>query len=197
MTEREFLLASTSPWRRQLLESVGLRFQCVDPEVDERAVTIADPGELVRELARRKASAVWSKRPECWVLGADQMLYDEHGVWGKPDNPEEHFERLKAMRGQSHTLVTGFCIIPGDDAAYVSTEETRLWVRSDLEDSELRAYVATGEGSQCAGGYAIEGLGAFLFDRVDGDYTNILGLPLFRVLDVLRLLGWRFTGDAS
>ena len=123
MTEREFLWPHESlPASRVCRSSVS----GIDPEVDERAVTIADPGELVRELARRKASAVWSKRPECWVLGADQMLYDEHGVWGKPDNPEEHFERLKAMRGQSHTLVTGFCIIPGDDAAYVSTEETRL-----------------------------------------------------------------------
>ncbi len=194
MNDQEFLLASTSRWRRQLLESAGLRFRCVDPLVDERSVTLSDPVELVCELARQKALAVWTRHPDCWVLGADQMLYDEDGVWGKPADATEHIQRLKAMRGRAHTLVTGVCIIPGAGDAHISTEFTRLWMRGDLEDHELEAYVATGEGSGCAGGYAVEGLGAFLFSKIEGDYTNILGLPIIRVLDVLRTMGWRFTG---
>jgi septum formation protein len=162
--------------------------------VDERAVCIADPLDLVKELARRKAAAVATKNPGRWVLGADQMLFDETGVWGKPADSREHFERLCAMRGRSHTLATGYCIFAGDQGPWVDVELTELWVRGDLEDAEIAAYVATGEGSQCAGGYAIEGKGAFLFSRYSGDYANILGLPIFRVLDVLRREGWRFEG---
>jgi septum formation protein len=195
MTEHELILASTSPWRRQLLESAGLNFRCVAPGIDERSVTMDDPVALVKELALQKASAVSARHPKAWVLGADQMLFDKDGVFGKPENPADHFERLQAMRGQAHTLVTGYCVIPGAGPAVIGVEHTELWVRPDLEDSELLAYVNSGEGSQCAGGYAIEGLGSFLFSRYEGDYTNILGLPIFRLMDVLRTSGWRFTGE--
>jgi len=162
--------------------------------VDERAVQLSDPLELVKELARRKARAVAKAHPGRLVVGAEQMLFDEAGSWGKPANPVEHFERLCAMRGQSHTLATGYCIIAGEQQRCLDVELTKLWVRADIEEAEIAAYVATGEGSQCAGGYAIEGKGAFLFSRYEGDYSNILGLPLFRVLDVLRSEGWRFEG---
>lgn len=192
MPDHELLLASTSRWRREILESAGIQTRCIAPGVDERAVRIEDPVALVQELAHQKAAAVASQHSGRWVLGADQMLFDEFGVWGKPANPEEHFERLCAMRGRGHTLATGFCVITGDEKPIIDVELTTLQVRADLEDAELRAYVATGEGSQCAGGYAIEGRGAFLFAGYQGDYTNILGLPIFRVLDVLRRHGWRF-----
>jgi septum formation protein len=192
MAEPELLLASTSRWRRAILESAGIRTRCVAPGVDERAVHIEDPVALVQELAYQKAAAVAKRYPSSWVLGADQMLFDAIGVWGKPANPQEHLERLCAMRGESHKLATGFCVMRGEEPPVIDVEITTLHVRIDLTEAELRAYVATGEGSQCAGGYAIEGRGAFLFSSYEGDYTNILGLPIFRVFDVLRRQGWRF-----
>lgn len=195
----QLILASTSPWRRQILCSAGLDVSCVPPLVDETEVDLDDPIALVRELARRKALAVAGRHPEAWVIGADQVVFDPEQpqrIWGKPPHPEEHLRRLLAMRGRWHALVTGVVIWTPREELAVVHEQTRLLVRSDLEDVELSRYVDTGEGSGCAGGYAAEGLGGFLFERIEGDWFNVLGLPLFRVLDVLRARGWRFGVDA-
>ena len=185
------ILASTSPWRRRMLECAGLAPQVVAPGVDEQTVQDDDPIRLVRELARLKAGAVAAQHPEAWVIGADQVLFDGRGIHGKPSSEEEHLGRLLSMRGQTHLLVTGYRIVgPGIDVW--DHETTRLTLRSDLEVEELRRYVASGEASNCAGGYAIEGHGVFLFSEIDGDYFNVLGLPLLRVLDALRAHGWRY-----
>jgi septum formation protein len=193
----ELILASTSPTRRALLEAAGLRVTCVGPGVDERAASagLTDPVEIASRLARAKALAVAARYPEAFVLGADQVVTDGVEVWGKPANPEEHLRQLQRLRGRPHDLVSSYCLLgPATDAAPASdegVERTRLWVRADLDDDELRAYVATGEGAGCAGGYAIEGRGGQLFERVDGDWYNILGLPMFRVISALRRQGWR------
>lgn len=207
------ILASTSPWRRRILQDAGLEVHCVPPEVDED-IGLSDPVALVRELAARKASAVAARYPDAWVIGADQVAFDPERpqeIWGKPPGPEEHLRRLLAMRGRRHRLVTGYALAvplpaetppstgsrpPVAGEIVVAHEHTDLTVRGDLEEEELRRYVATGEGSGCAGGYAAEGRGAFLFERIDGDWFNVLGLPLFRVLDLLRARGWRF-GEAE
>jgi septum formation protein len=98
---------------------------------------------------------------------------------------------LRSMVGRRHALVTAVALV-GPGFADTVTEETVLSVRADLDDAELEAYVATGEGSGCAGGYAAEGRGAFLFERIEGDFFNVLGLPLLRVIGLLRARGWRF-----
>lgn len=193
----QLILASTSPWRRRILHDAGLPVRCEAPGVDESTVTSKDPIVLVRELARRKAHAVAERHPSDWTLGADQVAYDTETleIWGKPPDPAEHLRRLKSMRGRRHTLVTGFALVTPEGTT-VKHERSDLWMRADLQDAELERYVATGEGSGCAGGYAAEGLGAFLFERVEGDWFNVLGLPLFRVLGLLRARGWRF-GEES
>ena len=178
-----------------MLESAGLPVHCEAPGVDERAVTLSDPVELARHLALAKARAVAERHPDAWVLGADQVAWDGSEVFGKPTDPEDHFARLAAMRGTTHDLVTGFALL-GPELRHLEHVRTRLAVRGDLTDAELRAYVATGEGSGCAGGYAVEGRGVFLFEHIDGSWHNVLGLPLLRVLDVLRAHGWRF-GEAA
>jgi septum formation protein len=189
------VLASTSPMRRQLLAAAGLDALGVAPGVDESAVTADSPVQLVRELARRKAHAVAVAHPDAWVVGSDQVIFDpDHGEpWGKPADGAQHLERLQALRGRVHHLVTGLCLV-GPEGEEVEHELTRLRVRADLGDDELAAYVATGEASGCAGGYAVEGRGAFLFEVVDGDWNNVLGLPLFRLFTLLRKRGWRFGG---
>ena len=191
----DLILASTSPWRRRILTDAGVDARAVAPGVDESEVTASDPVYLVEELARRKAAAVAALHPEAWVIGADQVAYalnDPSEIWGKPKDPAAHLEQLRRLRGSTHVLITGFAILaPGFQE--VGHETTTMYGRPDLTDAELQAYVDTGEGTHCAGGYAAEGRGGFLFERADGDWFNVLGLPLFRVLGALRRHGWRFT----
>jgi len=184
------VLASTSASRRQMLRDAGFAVVFEAPGVDE-GIEESDPARRAVALAVRKAEAVRARHPDAWVLAADQVVTDGTEVWGKPSDAAEHLARLQSMRGRWHDLVTGFVLL-GPGIRESGVERTRLWVRDDLEDEELRAYVDTSEGRDCAGGYAIEGRGAFLFSRIEGDWFNILGLPLLRVLDLLRGQGWRF-----
>ena len=191
---RPLLLASTSPWRRKMLADAGVFARGVAPGVDEDSDQPV-PSQRAIDLARRKALAVFEQHPEALVLGADQVVPNGNAIWGKPADPVAHLAQLQQLRGASHELVTGWCLV-SQDGETTGHAVTRMVGRSDLTDAELRAYVATGEGSGCAGGYAAEGQGAFLFERIDGDWNNVLGLPLFDVLTALRARGWRFTGSA-
>jgi septum formation protein len=192
----DLILASTSPWRKQILVDAGLEVRAEPSHVDESKVSALDPVYLVEELAIRKAKAVANRFPDAWVIGADQVAHDVQRpseIWGKPGDPVAHLEQLRRIRGRAHTLITGFAVVA---PAFTETgsETTVMFGRADLEDAELQAYVDTEEGRFCAGGYAAEGRGGFLFERIDGDWFNVLGLPLFRILSVLRRHGWRF-GD--
>jgi septum formation protein len=196
---RELILASTSAYRRQLLAAAGIQVRCEAPEVDERAAEDAiraeDPVVLARELARIKAIAVARRHPQALVIGADQVGYDpdEPGVrFGKPLDAVDHLDRLRSLVGRRHVLVTGLALIGGGHEI-VEHETTEMVVRSDVEDAELAAYVATAEGAGCAGGYAVEGRGIFLFERIEGDWTNVIGLPIPRLIGLLRACGWRFS----
>ena len=184
-----------------MLEAAGIPVVAAPSNVDERALEAAldsdEPMEIALMLARAKAERVARDHPRHIVLGADQVLWDGRQVIGKPDGPDDHLARLKAMRGKTHELLTAWCVVaPHSDegGVRVGVTRTHLTMRADLLDAELASYVATGEGSGCAGGYAIEGHGAWLFERVDGDWNNIIGLPLFDVISVLRDLGVRYGG---
>lgn len=193
---RPIVLASTSPWRAALLRDAGIVAVCEAPGVDERAVVIAEPSALASELARRKAWAVAPRHPDAWVIGADQVVTDGREIWGKPVDADDHLARLRGMVGMAHQLVTGWCVV-GPEGEAGGVVVTTMRVRADLEDAELRAYVATGEGTGCAGGYAAEGRGAFLFEAIDGEWSNVIGLPMSAVLGELRRRGWRFRGEAA
>jgi septum formation protein len=192
---RPLVLASTSASRRALLESAGIPARSEAPGVDERAFSDPDPVRLVRTLALAKANAVAERFPGALVLGADQVAVHPERPdepFGKPESEERHFEMLAGMRGRTHVLVTGFALVTSGADDEVGHEQTTLRVRSDLTDEELWAYVRSGEGRGCAGGYRAEGRGAFLFEAIEGDWFNVLGLPVLRVLDALRRRGWRF-----
>ncbi|MGK0347691.1 MAG: septum formation protein [Myxococcota bacterium] len=188
---RTLLLASTSQWRRQMLRSAGVQAVGIAPGVTEES-TVADPVARAIELAQRKAHAVFATHPDALVIGADQVVTDGAEIWGKPRGDSDHLARLQRMRGVSHDLVTGWCVLSADGET-TGHASTTMHVRSDLTNEELEAYVASGEGSGCAGGYAAEAQGGFLFERVDGDWNNVIGLPLFQLLTVLRAHGWRYT----
>ncbi len=145
--------------------------------------------------AEAKAAAVAEDNPHDWVLGADQVAHQDGEMFGKPRDAADHLERLRSMRGRTHALVTAWVLVgPGEAARGVCT--TRMHVRADLEEAEIRAYVLSGEGSGCAGGYAAEGHGGALFARVEGDWFNVIGLPVLDVLEALRARGWRMGGPA-
>ena len=190
---RELILASTSPWRRQILENCGIKVHAIPSNVDESQCTERDPVVHAATLARWKAHAVAQTEPRAVVLGADQVMWDGQQVFGKPKDSGTHFEMLYSMRGRDHWLVTAFCIVHGE-VMEEGVSKTRLRVRQDLSDEEIRRYVATEEGRFCAGGYAIEKHGAWLFEETEGDWFNIVGLPLFDVLSCLRRMGWTYGG---
>ena len=184
------ILASTSPWRRALLERAGVPCESLAPEVDERACALTEPVALAEALALLKARAVAARRPGALVLGADQVVHLDGRVFHKPSSPEEHRRELLALRGRTHELVTGVALLgPGTERVF--HKRTRLTFREDLSEAEIDAYVASGEGSGCAGGYEIERRGAWLCASIEGSWFNVVGLPVLRVLGELRRLGWR------
>ena len=183
---RPLVLASTSPARRALLEQVGLRFVAEAPEVAEALDPAGDPVEQARALALAKARAVAARRPDALVIGADQVLVLEGRVLGKPADEVDARAQLARMAGRRHALITAVALV--GDGIWQGQEKTTLQVRP-LTGGEIDAYVATGEWRGCAGGYRLEGRGLALFERIEGDPTNVLGLPVPLLLGELRRRG--------
>ena len=188
------LLASASPARRRLLEQAGIAHRVMVSGVDEEAISAADPTVLVQLLAAAKASAVRERlaaEPQRdavqAVLGCDSVLAFEGEVFGKPADAAEAIARWQRMRGGWGELHTGHCLLPGPAAGPEQLERrvcvTTRVLFAELSDAQIAAYVASGEPLQCAGGFALEGRGGCCVERLDGCYSNVIGLslPLLRV----------------
>ncbi len=179
------VLASTSPQRRTILEQLGIPFEVVTPRSVERGPPVADPVELVREHARRKARSVEGEL----VLGVDTAVVLDGRVYGKPADETEAQAMLEALGGRTHEVVSGICLIgPGFEA--VDHAVTRVTFRP-LGARDVTAYLATGEWDTRAGAYAIQGRGAALVERIEGDYLNVVGLPTSLLV---RMLAERLPG---
>jgi septum formation protein len=182
------LLASRSPQRRAILEQLGVPFEVVLPQFEE-AVGDDDPVATVRENARGKARAVAGVADERPVLGVDTEVVVEGRVFGKPGNAAEAEAMLEALAGRTHEVVSGLCLLtPGWEK--LEHEVTRVSFR-ELDARDLAAYIGTGEWEGRAGGYAVQGRGAALVERIEGDYLNVVGLPAALLV---RLLAQRFPG---
>jgi septum formation protein len=183
------LLASTSPQRRAILEQLGLPFDVVAPRYEEDDPPGAAPVDLVREHAAGKARSVAAEARGRPVLGVDTAVVLDGRVYGKPQTAEEATAMLEALAGKTHEVVSGLCLItPGWEA--VEHDVTRVTFRP-LTGRDLASYVASGEWEGRAGGSAIQGLGAALVERIDGDYLNVVGLPAALLV---RLLAERAAG---
>jgi septum formation protein len=170
-----FLLASTSPQRRAILEQLGLPFDVVAPRYEENDAPGADPVELVRAHAAGKARSVAREAGDRPVLGVDTAVVLNGRVFGKPAGADEAAEMLEALGGETHEVVSGLCLLtPGWEV--VEHELTQVTFR-ELTARDLAGYVASGEWEGRAGSYAIQGLGAALVSRIEGDYLNVVGLP--------------------
>jgi septum formation protein len=182
------LLASRSPQRRAILEQLGVPFEVVLPQFEE-AVGGSDPIETVRENARGKARSIAEVAAERPVLGVDTEVVVGGRVFGKPGNASEAEAMLEALAGRTHEVVSGLCLLtPGWEE--LEHEVTRVSFRA-LDARDLAAYIGTGEWEGRAGAYAVQGRGAALVERIEGDYLNVVGLPAALLV---RLFAERFPG---
>ncbi len=166
---------------------VGLEVEALAPPVDEASILADTPEGLALARARGKAESLVG--PDRVVIGSDQVVHLDGVTYGKPRSPEEHRAQLAALRGRTHALTDGVVIVaPHARVAFLVTAYVTL--RADVSDAEIAAYVASEDASGCAGGYRVEGPGAWLVDHVDGDWFTVVGLPIYRVLGELRALGW-------
>lgn len=188
----KIILASTSVYRKQLLERLGFDFVCEDPELDERPFQELglSPQDLAERLAYEKARAVFNRYPDCIVLGGDQLGEIEGQILGKPHSFENAFSQIKMMNNKSHSLITSICILsPGNEKIY--TDITKLKMRN-LSDDQIKTYLNKDEPYDCAGSYKLECLGISLFESIDGDdHNSIMGLPLMKLAQIFTDLGVR------
>ena len=183
------ILASSSPRRRDLLSSLGLQFQVVTPEIQE----ILSPHETARDFALRvaekKALVVGDTFPQAWVIGADTVVVIEGEILGKPHDRDDAKRMLQQLADREHVVVTGYVLVKvAEDKKDSGVEETRVKINS-LEEREIDWYVNTGEPLDKAGGYAIQGKGAFMVEWIEGSYTNVVGLPLCQIMKLFKKAG--------
>ena len=182
------VLASQSPRRRELLSRMGLDFSIQTPTVDEDAFTAPEPVELVKLLSREKARQVAAGLTgDTLVIAADTVVVRDGTVLGKPSSPQEAEAMLASLSGRSHLVCTGVTAARGGRAV-TEAEVTRVTFRS-LDREEIRRYVATGEPLDKAGAYGIQGLGALLVSGIQGDYSNVVGLPVCLLGQMLKQFG--------
>jgi septum formation protein len=178
-SRKALVLASASPRRVQLLRQVGAEFTVVDPGPDRAWPGNAEPRHGVRALALEKARRGALRKPGCVVIGADTLVVSRGRRFGKPANDREAFDMLSRLHGRTHEVWTGIAVVSGDEQR-TGAECTRVQF-AKLTDADIRAYVKTGEPLDKAGAYAIQGRAAQFVKRVEGDYSNIVGLPLARL----------------
>ena len=181
------ILASGSPRRRELLSSLGLEFEVYKPDVDESHSEHEEPEELCARLSRLKAEAVAQRFPEAVVIAADTIVVIDGLVLGKPRDREDAISMLGILQGREHEVLTGLTVCFGGKVM-THVEHTLVRFRK-LNDSEIRAYTATGECDDKAGGYAVQGKGSLLVEGITGDYFNVVGLPVCRLGLMLHKLG--------
>ncbi|MGD1023155.1 MAG: Maf family protein [Candidatus Sulfotelmatobacter sp.] len=195
------ILASASPRRQELLRNAGIPFTVQPADIDESPRAGEAAQECAERLAREKALAVFRIHPQSYVLGADTIVVVDDIILGKPHDADDAARMLRLLSGRTHAVITGVCLVgPGAIGAVVSRQlpvgsrtetasETTLVTFCELSESEIRDYVATGEPMDKAGAYGIQGIASRWIPRIEGDYSNVVGLPVARVYAMLRERG--------
>ena len=186
---KKIILASSSPRRKELLEKIGLKFEVEPGDYEEIVDTDLEPHEMVRKLSREKAEAVARKHNSGVVIAADTVVLIDGKILGKPKSPAEAKKMLRALSGKSHAVITGFTIIDTAERRILSKAvETKVYI-GELNPAEIDAYVKSGEPLDKAGGYGIQGLGSVIVEKIEGDYFNVVGLPLSSLAESLKEFG--------
>jgi septum formation protein len=186
---RRIVLASASLRRRELLEQIGLQFEVEPSNYDEETTVGSEPHEMARELSLGKARAAAQKHRDAIIIAADTIVVLGDIILGKPHANTEAGEMLRALNGKTHLVITGFTVLDTETGKVLSRSvETRVCMRrSTLK--EIDSYVRTKEPLDKAGGYAIQGRGAVLVERIEGDFSNVVGLPLSALAESLKEFG--------
>ena len=185
---KNIILASTSIYRKQLLEKLSIPFECIKPEVDESAYKnkLYQPNEIAEKLSALKANTVLESNPDSIIIGSDQVIHLDGETFSKPRTIKNATNQLKKMRGKTHELISGVTIATKIKSITFS-HSTFLTLREDLLDSEIEYYVKKEEPLFCAGSYMIENLGIALFSEVKTtDFNSIIGLPLIDLITHLK-----------
>jgi septum formation protein len=191
------VLASASPRRQEILRNAGISFSVQAADIDETPLKDELPRDCAERLAREKALTVWRMRPGDMVLGADTIVVADGAILGKPVDGDDAVRMLRLLSGRVHQVITGVCVVGGrGDSQLTSSEpetrtasETTSVTMNELSDAEIRKYVATGEPMDKAGAYAIQGIASRWIPRIEGDYSNVVGLPMALVYSMLRERG--------
>lgn len=180
------ILASSSPRRRELMGYTGIPFEVITSEAEE--VQGGTPEELVMENARRKARAVADAHPGRLVLGADTVVYQDGRVMGKPRDRQDARRMIARLSDAWHTVYTGVCLVRPDGTEDVRVDQSRVQFAA-LDEATINRYAATQEPMDKAGAYALQGQGGMFVTRIEGSYSNVIGLPMALVRDMLRDAG--------
>ncbi|MFZ0275681.1 MAG: Maf family protein [Candidatus Sulfotelmatobacter sp.] len=192
------VLASASPRRQELLRNAGIAFTVQPGDINETPLAGESARDCAERLAREKALAVFQGRAGDYVLGADTIVVVDGAILGKPRDADDATRMLRLLSGRTHAVISGVCVVnpvasgqgPGASKTDLLTaSEITLVTVCELSDKEIRDYVATGEPMDKAGGYAIQGIASRWIPRIEGDYSNVVGLPVALVYRMLRARG--------
>jgi septum formation protein len=187
----EIVLASASPRRRELLQSVGISFAVVPSRAAEDVLPDETPEEHVIRLSKDKAREVADRHevPGRWFVGSDTIVLRDDAILGKPEDTEDAAIMLRSLSGRSHRVLSGYAVFDRQSGVTVAGVVSTVVRFKELTAEEIAGYIATGEPMDKAGAYAIQGIGAFMVLAIEGSYTNVVGLPLCEVVEVLERLG--------
>ncbi|MFQ3193977.1 MAG: MAF protein [Colwellia sp.] len=187
---KTLILASTSPFRKIILEKLNLAFECAKPNVDETALIDETAIELVERLAIEKAKAVARQFPNALIIGSDQVALSEGKILGKPHNFENGFKQLTSFSGKAVEFHTGLCVFDSSTGKSLSLVELFTVHFKKLSTQEITAYLNVEQPYNCAGSFKSEGLGICLFEKLEGDDPNtLIGLPLIKLISLLKAQG--------
>lgn len=188
---KQIVLASKSPRRQQLLKEIGLDF-IVHPSNFEEKETHLTAEELALHNAIGKTQDVARHYQDALIIGVDTVVAVGERFLGKPKNPEDHKRLLRLLSNTTHKVISAICIIDAKSNKNISAIETTLVSMDRLEEADIEAYIKSGEGADKAAGYAIQGRGALFIKKIEGDYFNVVGLPIYRLRKLLKEFAVRF-----
>lgn len=184
---KRFIVASASPRRREILQNAGYSFEVIPSDADESINEPLSPEETVCELSRRKALAVLESNSDAVVFGCDTVVALENEILGKPKDDEDAKRMLRMLSGKTHIVSTGVCVTDKDSTeVFANTTEVEFY---ELSEETIESYVKTGECSDKAGAYGIQGFGSVLVKRIKGDYFSVMGLPISETARTLKKFG--------
>jgi septum formation protein len=182
------VLASASPRRQELLRNAGIRFTVQPADIDETPLAGESARDCAERLAREKALVVARTRPRDFVLGADTVVVVDQLILGKPCDAADAARMLRMLSGRTHSVITGVSLMNGSLNVRVDSESTMVTM-CEISEEEIRDYVASGEPMDKAGAYAIQGRASRWIPRIEGDYSNVVGLPVALVYSMLKSVG--------